>query len=171
MKRSIGVIAVCMGLLLTLVNSGFAEEKATPQEVYEMVIKASEMIEQLGPAGLEALNETKEFTWKDSYVWAVNCSEGKVAAHPTAKYIGLDIGKIYDKNTDPTKRKLHNIELCTGAQKPYGVWVEYWWEKLGEEKPARKISFMIKVPGQPYGVTAGIYDETTTIEMLEKTMN
>lgn len=128
------------------------------------------MIEQLGTEGLDALSNTKEFIWKDSYVWAVSCEQSRLVAHPDKKLIGLDITKIYDKNPDKAKRKIHNIELCAGAKRPNGVWVEYWWEKLGQKEPARKISFMIKVPGQPYEVTAGIYDEHTTIQALEESM-
>ena len=170
LMRTSVVVTLLLGLLSVAPITGFAEEKATPQEVYDMVLKAATVVEQLGPEGLEALSNTKEFTWKDSYVWAVNCSEKKVAAHPNKKYIGLDLSKRYDKNPDASKKKLHNIELCEGAANPNGVWVEYWWEKLGEDKPSRKISFMIQVPGQPYQVTAGIYDDTTTIEELNKTI-
>ncbi len=171
MKKFFGVLAVCLAVLLSQIQLGFAEERATPQEVYEKVNAAAEMIQQLGAEGLDALSNTKEFVWKDSYVWAVNCSDNTVAAHPNKKYIGMDLRTIYDKNPDPAKRKLHNLELCAGAENPYGVWVEYWWEKLGQEMPARKISFMIKVPGQPYSVTAGIYDETTSIESLTKKLH
>lgn len=169
-RKTIFAVVLGIGLLCNAAISIAAEDKATPEEVYDKVVKAAAVIEQLGSEGLTALNDTKEFIWKDSYVWAVNCVDKTVAAHPDKKYIGLDITKIYDKNEDPAKRKMHNVELCAGAQNPYGVWVEYWWEKLGSEKPARKISFMIQVPGQPYAVTAGIYDEKTTIETLEKTM-
>lgn len=170
MNRFAGVIAICMTLFFSLTHPVLAGDKATPQEVYEKVNQAAQMIEQLGAEGLKALSDTKEFVWKDSYVWAVNCAGHTVAAHPDKKYIGMDLRTIYDKNPDTAKRKLHNLELCAGADNPYGVWVEYWWEKLGQDKPARKISFMIKVPGQPYSVTAGIYNETTPIETLEKTM-
>ncbi len=169
MKKSV-VFTLFMGLWVVFSGQGFAEEKATPQEVYDMVLKAATVVEQLGPEGLEALSNSKEFIWKDSYVWAVNCSEKKVAAHPNKKLIGLDLSKIYDKNPDESKRKLHNLELCEGAANPNGVWVEYWWEKLGEKKPSRKIGFMIQVPGQPYQVTAGIYDDETTIEALNETI-
>lgn len=160
---SVGFLVV---FILSVAGSGFADDKATPQEVYQMVVNAANMVESLGEEGINALSNSKEFIWKDSYVWAVNCAEGKVVAHPNKKLIGLDLSKIYDKNPDESKRKLHNLEMCEGAKRPYGVWVEYWWEKLGETKPARKISFMIQVSGQPYQVTAGIYDETTSIEEL-----
>ena len=38
--------------------------------------------------------------------------------------------------------------------------------KLGSDAPVRKISYMLKVPGQPYEVGAGIYDETKSLEEL-----
>lgn len=169
MKEKLFAMLIVISIFMMVPCQGIAEEKATPQEVYDMVLKAATMIEQLGAEGLDALSNTKEFIWKDSYVWAINCNEKKVAAHPNKKLIDLDFSKLYDKNTDSAKRKMHVMEMCGGVNNPYGIWVEYWWEKLGEEKPARKISFMIQVPGQPYQVTAGIYDDTTSIEELNKT--
>ena len=171
MIRNSVVITIILGLLVVFPGIVSANDKATPEEVYDMVLKSAQMIEQLGEEGLKALSDTKEFIWKDSYVWAVNCSEKKLVAHPNKKLIGLDLSKIYDKNPDESKRKVHNLEMCAGATNPNGIWVEYWWEKLGESKPARKVSFMIQVPGQPYQVTAGIYDNTTTIEELNGTSN
>lgn len=170
MRKSLIMVTVFMSFLMVFAGMGVAGEKATPQEVYEKVLAAAQMIEQLGPDGLTALSDTKEFVWKDSYVWAVNCSEKKLVAHPNKKLIGLDLSKVYDKNPDKSKRKLHNLEMCEGVANPNGVWVEYWWEKLGEDKPSRKISFMVQVPGQPYQVTAGIYDDKTTLEELNKTI-
>ncbi len=167
-KKSVTLASFLVVFFLSMAESGFADEKATPQEVYQMVINAANMIEALGEEGINALSDSKEFVWKDSYVWAVNCGEKTVAAHPNKKLVGLDLTKIYDKNPDESKRKLHNLEMCDGAKNPYGVWVEYWWEKLGEKEPSRKISFMIQVQGQPYQVTAGIYDEETSIEELNK---
>ena len=169
MIRNSVIVTVILSFLVVFPGLGFATEKASPEEVYDMVLKAAQMIEQLGPEGIDALTNTKEFIWKDSYVWAVNCSEKKLVAHPNKKLLGLDLSKVYDKNPDESKRKLHNLEMCEGATNPNGIWVEYWWEKLGEEKASRKVSFMIQVPGQPYQVTAGIYNDTTTIEDLNGT--
>ena len=148
MRRKMVVIsAACIGSLMIFAGMGSAEEKATPQEVYEKVLAAAQMIEQLGPEGLAALSDTKEFVWKDSYVWAVNCSEKKVAAHPNKKLIGLDLSKLYDKNPDASKRKLHNLEMCEGATNPNGVWVEYWWEKAGRRQGFPKNQFHDPGPG------------------------
>ncbi len=107
-RMSVVVFTVFLGFLMTFAGMGFAEEKATPKEVYDKVLAAAQMIEQPGPEGLAALSDTKEFVWKDSYVWAVNCSEKKLVAHPNKKLIGLDLSKIYDKN--PEYVNLHGRE-------------------------------------------------------------
>jgi cytochrome c len=148
-RKPVLTALILISFLIASFGVCFAQEKATPQEVYNMVLKAAQMIEQLGEEGLNALSDTKEFVWKDSYVWAVNCEEKKLVAHPNKKLIGLDLSKIYDKNPDKSKRKLHNLEMCAGASKPNGVWVEYYWEKLGETEASRKIGFMIQVPDNP----------------------
>ncbi len=164
----IKVIVVSVMLLITsLFQNALAAEKATPAEVYEMVLKAAEVIEQLGEEGLSAFMQKGEFTWKDSYVFVFNCSKLELAAHPNNKLIGLNMSKLWDKNKDKSKRKLHVVELCQRSTNPNGAWVEYYWEKLGETEPARKISFIIKVPGQPYEVSAGIYDDSMTLEELQ----
>ena len=170
-RKVVTCMLVVLGMSVFLPCAGFAEEKATPQEVYDMVLKAAQMVEQLGDEGINALSNSKEFIWKDSYVSAVNCEARKVVGHPNPKYVGADFGKLLDKNKDESKRKLFLVELCEGAKNPYGVWGEYYWEKLGSTEPARKISFMVQVPGQPYQITSGIYDDQTTLEELNGTVN
>jgi signal transduction histidine kinase len=59
-------------------------------------------------------------------------------------------------------------ELCAAAKNPNGGWVEYWWPKPGETEPSRKITFIVQVPGQPYQVTAGLYDETAIDQLKEQ---
>ena len=170
-KKLLAVFLVALALTTGTALVAYAQDKATPEEVYEMVLKAAQVLEQLGDEGLAAFNDPKgEFVWKDSYIWVLNCEKDEVAAHPNTSLIGLKASAIKDKNEDPAKAKFHNVELCEGAKNPNGIWVEYWWEKLGQDKPARKISFMVQVPGQPYQVTAGIYDETTNIDDLNKSL-
>ena len=64
-------ITIAMALLVALSTCAFAQDKATPTEVYEQVNKASEMLTQLGEEGLPAFNDDPkgEFVWKDSYVF------------------------------------------------------------------------------------------------------
>lgn len=168
MKKKLTRLILILFCGAIFAGTAIGEEKASVQEVYQKVLEAANMMESLGEEGLDALTNSKEFIWKDSYVWALNCAEGVCVAHPDKKYIGLKVTKVWDKNKEESKRKLFNIELCEGANNPYGIWVEYYWERLGYDEPQRKISFMLKVPGQPYQVTAGIYDDKTSIAELMK---
>jgi cytochrome c len=64
-----------------------------------------------------------------------------------------------------------NLEISAASKTPTGGWVEYYWEKLGETTPSRKISFAIQVPGTDYTLVAGIYDDTTTVDELNAMVN
>ncbi|ADK85587.1 cache, type 2 domain protein [Desulfarculus baarsii DSM 2075] len=158
------IVATALIGLLTLASGAMAQEKATPQEVYEMVTKAASMLEQLGPEGLAAFNDPKgEFSWKDSYVFILNCQEGKIAAHPSPKIVGADASVIKDaKSGAPIL-----TEACQ-ALTAKGIWKIYYWHKKDSAELGRKVSFLIPVQGQPYQVGAGVYDDTLTIEDLNK---
>jgi cytochrome c len=171
MKHVTSAIAtiVFFALLAVPFTATHAEEKATPQEVYELILKAVPVIESLGEAGLEAFKDPKgEFVYKDTYVLVLDCAGMVLAAHPNNKLIGLDLKKNLDKNPDPAKRKNHDQEICVTGKNPNGGWVEYYWEKLGESTPSRKISFALQVPGTDYTLVAGIYDENTSVDELNK---
>ncbi|BBO69835.1 hypothetical protein DSCA_37650 [Desulfosarcina alkanivorans] len=144
-------------------------DETTAEDVYNLVLNASNMLEELGEEGLTAFNTDGEFSLKDTYVWVVNCDEKRVIAHPNNNYIGLDLTKVKDKHRDESKRRPFVVEMCAEKDNANGVWVEYWWEKLGQSEPARKISFMVQVPNQPYQVTAGIYNDTMTVSELNGT--
>ena len=153
--------------VLSVFSSVQAAEKATPEEVYEMILKAAQVVETLGEDGLVAFNDPKgEFVWKDSYVFIIDSARMVIAAHPKKKRIGVDLSNNMDKNPDPAKRKYQNREMVQIAKDPNGGWVEYWWPKLGQKDPSRKIGFVIQVPNTPYVATAGIYNDTVDIKTL-----
>lgn len=155
------VLCVC-----ALALPALAQDKATPEEVYNKVVQAASLLQNLGPDGLDAFNDPQgEFVWKDSYVFILNCEDGKIAAHPMKKYIGLPAGKI---KCYKTGRPIM-MEAC-GKVNEKGLWKEYWWPKMGEKGTHRKISFLIPVQGTPYQAGAGIYDETTDVEALNKAL-
>ncbi len=158
---------VLTGLIFLLVTNGHAGENATPQEVFEMVLKGATVMENLGEEGLEAFNDPKgEFVWKNTYVQVYNCDARQTVGHPNASYLKFTPEawwKVQDKKGIYLTRL-----LCEASKDPYGGWVEYWWPKSGETEPSRKITFIIQVPGQPYQVSAGIYDDTVSIEELKK---
>ncbi len=160
-------------LLVCLALPGFhpaaAEDTATPQEVYQKVIQASEVLEALGEDALPEFNNPEgEFVWKDSYVFVTECSKWTVAAHPFApQLIGQDLENLQDKEGNYFFQN-----FCRVAKDPNGGWTAYWWPKPGhpEDELFRKISFTIQVPNRPYQVTAGIYNDEVTVEELNTTL-
>lgn len=142
-----------------------AQEKATPQEVIQKVREASEFLSKTGDEGLkEFMDKNSRWVWKDTYVLISNCKSGTLAAHPfKPKFVGKNVVSIKD-----VTGKLFFAEYCMVAENPDGGWVDYMWQKIGEKMPSRKIAYILQVPRTSYQVVAGIYDETITIEELNK---
>jgi len=166
MVRTLG-ISMLFVLVFVVSLPAFAGEEATPQEVVAKIKEAKEFLVKAGDPGLVEFNDTKgRWAWKDTYVFVFDCEGQKtLIAHINPKLVGMDLAKLID----PTGRNLALI-LCEGAGKPEGSWVEYLWPRmvLGDQKPVRKISFTMNVPGARYQVGAGIYNETITMGDLEK---
>ncbi len=154
------VFALTLAALFLWTLPCMAGEKATPQEVHELILRAVPVVEELGEEGLAAFNAPKgEFVYKDTYVLAVDCAKMVMVAHPNTKLVGKSLKGFLDRNPDPAKQKEPNQEMCTAGKKPNGGWTDFYWVKLGEDKPMRKINFSINVPGTEYTLIAGIYDE------------
>jgi hypothetical protein len=135
---------------------------ATPGNVYDLVLKAHDVVKQLGEDALPAFNDPKgEFIYKDAYVFVMKCP-AEVVAHPYAidKLKGRDLRTVYS---------FHN-DFCEAAEDPNGSWIEYEWPKPGESTPSRKVAFSISVEGTPYALGAGIYNKTAKVEDLNKSL-
>lgn len=158
MKKNLIIVLL---VLFSILSVHADSNKATPRDVYELVLNAYEVVKAFGDEALDAFNDPKgEFVYKDTYVYVLKCPS-EIAAHPFA----MDKLKGVDLNTYS-----HTAPCCEAASKPHGGWVEYMWPKPGEEKPSRKIVFAIGVEGTPYQLFAGIYNETDTVEELDKTL-
>jgi hypothetical protein len=151
---------------LLAVNS-FAGESATSEEIYDMVLKGAKVLEQLGEEGLVAFNDPEgEFAWKDTYVQVYSCEKQQIVGHINPALLTWTpekFAEIQDKKGNYITKL-----ICEGSKNPNGSWVEYWWPKAGETEASRKITFVIQVPGHPYQVSAGIYDDKLTLEDLNK---
>jgi signal transduction histidine kinase len=168
--RKTGMIkALCLLGVFFLCAPAFGGEQASVEEVYDMVLKAANVVEQLGDEALKEFNNPKgEFVWKDTYVWVLDCSVPTNAAHPfRPDLVGKDLTELKCKKTG----KLFFQEFCKIGKNPNGGWVEYWWAKAGQPKDQlfRKITFVIQVPGSKYQVAAGIYNDSVTIKELNET--
>ena len=160
MKKASAIMAFVVLFAFSSVQAG--DEHATTQDVYDLVLKAYEVIKALGDEALPAFNDPKgEFVYKDTYVIVERCPH-EMAAHPFAmdKLKGVDIDKALS----------FNRSLCEAGENPGGSWAEYSWPKPGETEPSRKISYVVRVDGTPYTVMAGIYSDTAKVEDLNKTL-
>jgi len=169
-KQVMMIVALMMTALCC--SSAAAQDKATPQEVYDLIIKAVPVVQELGEDGLEAFKDPKgEFVYKNAYVIAFDCGKMKMAAHPNPKLVGIDLTNHQDKNPDPAKRKNQDREACEISKRPNGGWMEYYWNKPNSEEVARKVGFVIGVPGTDYALMSTIYDDDANIDELNASLN
>lgn len=152
-------------LLQTGALSTAAEPTATPREVMEQVREAAAFLQSAGEEGLsQFMDSNGRWVWKDTYVWVLKCDDMTDAAHPLKPIlVGKNLAGIKD-----VRGNYFFVQFCENAKQPAGGWVEYWWPKVGETVPSRKIAYVLAVPGTPYQVAAGIYDEGIPLEELEE---
>jgi signal transduction histidine kinase len=100
-------------------------------------------------------DENGPFVWKDTYVFLMNM-DGKMLAHPITPELTErdDLLVVKDKAGKPLF--LEFVEVA--ASKKAAGWVRYWWPKPGQENPAPKNTYILRVPGSQYFVGAGIYE-------------
>ena len=159
------VILILMSVSLIAVPL-LAQEKATPEDVYEKVMEAAAYLVEKGDAALPEFNETDgPWVFMDTYIFVYDCDKGICAAIPsTINIVGKKIEDIKDINGLPVGNM-----LCEASEKPNGGWIEYMWPVLGTDEIKKKISFIYRAPGATYTVGAGIYGpEGITIEELNE---
>ena len=82
-KLGLVLVSVCM-----LFSVNVQAETATPEEIYEGVLKGAEVLQSLGEEGLVAFNDPKgEFVWKDTYVQVYKCEAKQIVGHINPKIL------------------------------------------------------------------------------------
>lgn len=151
------IMAIFLLTIASLVSSQVvAGETATKEECVTMCQKALAVAKEKGvDEMLKQINDPHgSFVWKDSYIYAINLNNNKVAAHPIKPVlVGKDMSGIKDVNG-----KMFFVEKINLARDKGEGWVDYMWPKPGEKKPSSKTAFVIKVPGEPYAISAGVYN-------------
>lgn len=164
-KVTMGILtAFVTGALLfvALSASAAAEEAVTPEEVIAKVREAAQYLAEKGDAVLPEFNDPKgPWVWKDTYVFVMDCDNDVYVGHPMKEVLGKKISGMVDGAGSHV-----GVEECKVAKNPNGGWVEILWPKLGEEKPLRKVCYMLRLPGGKYAVGSGIYEPDMTIEEL-----
>ncbi len=154
MKKSV-LFTLFLVLISFICSPAFANETATKDECVAMCNKALDIAKTKGvDEMLRKIGEAKgPFVWKDSYIYAINLDNNQVAAHPIKPVlVGKNLSGIKDING-----KMFFVEIINLAKEKGEGWVDYMWPKPGEKKPSPKDAFVIKVPGAPYAISAGIY--------------
>ena len=131
-------------------------ESATKQEVVAKCEAAAKLIQDQGieMASQTIGNKKGPFVWKDTYVFLMDL-DGKMIAHPIKPELAQKDNLLQVKDTDGKPLFVEFVEVA--GSKGQG-WVNYMWPKPGEDKPAAKTSYILRVKGTPYFVGAGIYE-------------
>jgi len=163
------LILILLWPSLTLAQSEMITGEATPGEVYQKVAEAAVFLATAGENGLkEFQNPTGRFVWKNTHVAVTKCIDNYCLPSPKSKDIGLNMSKLKCYKTG----KFYILELCNEAMYDRkGAWIEYWHPKPGFEQPQRKVGFMMPASDTDYQVVSGVYDDSTTLEQLNKISN
>lgn len=148
------VIAV-LGIMLFLPSPLRADETATKEEcVVKCYEAAATIISQGQEEAVRLIGDPKgPFVWKDSYVFLMDLN-GKMLAHPMQPELTK-----YDHVlllTDPTGKALF-VHFVNLARSGSSGWVDYMWPKPGKTTPAKKTTFIYRVPDHDLFVGAGVY--------------
>ena len=156
MKTKFWAVMVVL-LSFISVNTSFAGEHATKDEVISMVQKAVKMAQEQGKdaALAEVADPHGKFVWKDTYVFALNPADAMTLAHPVKpKLVGKNLLHIKDING-----VMIFVEFAKIAKYPEGRgWVDYMWPKPGEKKPSSKHTYIEVVPGEDVMMGSGYYE-------------
>jgi signal transduction histidine kinase len=145
-----------------------AADAATPAEVVAQVRAAAALLAEQGEAGLALMQERDgRFVFKDSYVFVSDCGSRNLLAHPIQPERNgqpIAAGPAYAGVTAAERAE----GQCAVGTRPGGGWYAYPFPKPGATEPARKVSYLLPVPGTSWIVGAGVHDETDTIEALTR---
>ena len=169
--RRTATAALMLGVVAACADTGPAEQdRATPQEVVQKVRQAAQDLAEPGEAGLAMFSsENATSVWKDSYTFVLSCEEGTSVnvAHPLRPELrGKPTAQI--ATFGPKSGEQIAADFCTAGRQPHGGWVEYNFPKPGETQATRKVSYVLRVEGTPYVVSAGLYDEEATVADLDR---
>ena len=142
---------------------------ATISEVYEKVVEAAAFLSKNGESGLNEFQKPNgRFAWKNSYVEVTKCIDNYCLPGPKSKDVGLNLSRLKCYISG----KFYILDLCREAMhNPKGAWVEYWHPRAGFDQPQRRVSFMMPAANTDYQVVSSVYDDSTTLEKLNKISN
>ena len=156
------LLGIAVSSALGLSAGAWAADAATADEVVAKVKEAAAAVKTGADVTLTEFDKKDgKWAWKDTYVFALDCTAGTVKAHPSEKVKGIKVTELKDKATGQE----FGSALCAAAKKEHGGWVEYMWTKPGAEGNHRKVAYILSAGN--YQVAAGVYDDKLTAKDLE----
>lgn len=154
MKKSIFAVTTVLFVIACFAALAWAES-ATKDEVMAKCEMAAKMVQDKGidMASQTIADKEGPFVWKDTYVFLMDL-DGKMIAHPIKPELTQRDNLLQVKDTDGKPLFVEFVEVAGNQGKG---WVDYMWPKPGQDIPAEKSSYILRVPGTPYFVGAGIY--------------
>ncbi len=151
-RRTIGCLLM---VLAAYASPVWPDASATKEECVLKCHEAAALINSKGiEEGIRQIGDPKgPFVWKDSYVFLMDL-KGRMLAHPFQPELTRMEHVLLI--TDPTDNALF-VRFVNLARTVGQGWVEYMWPKPGKTSPAKKLSYIYRVPGQEVFVGAGVY--------------
>lgn len=122
--------------------------------VVDQVNEAADMITAKGLVAFDILRDPKsEFIFHTNYVFVLN-NEGLLVVHPEIE--GTNLYDSQDVNGKYFIREMLEVGREFGSG-----WVDYWWNKPGEDEASAKLSYIrqVEVDGDILIVGIGVYLE------------
>ena len=155
MAKKMFKVLLCGFMLMAFALSAQAGQKISPTRVKNLVEKAVKLIEEKGDSCFPQLSDPHgQFVDGDLYVFTYNM-DGTIIQHLRPKLVGMNMMNIMDK-----KGKCIGCDFVRIAREDGSGWSEYYWPKPSTKQIAVKTSYIMKVPGKPRFVGAGVYDLT-----------
>jgi cytochrome c len=144
-------IALVIASLSTITCAG----DAAKDECIYLCKKAAQLIKRDGLGrGIQVISDKNgPFVTKNTYVFLMDM-DAKMVAHPMNPKLAKKGPLI--KAADSTGKQFF-AEFVKVANDHGKGWVSYMWPKPGEEKPSSKYSYVHRIAGTQYFVSAGVY--------------
>lgn len=139
------------------VGCGIYNMKMDRPFIEDVVNRAATLVEEQGPGAFPRLRDrTGPFVFMDTYVFVDN-PEGVELVNPAFPSLeGRNLSNLTDLTGKAVVREQIDTVMRTGR-----AWLDLYWYRPGQNTPARKQTFVRKVPFGPdtYIVGSGFYPE------------
>ena len=158
MNRNQGIkgIACVLTLAMLVLVAGTAMADDSLEAAVKAVVERGVIMAVIEgeAAALEAIGDPAgPFVEGDLYLFAGPLSSVTMAAHPYSPHlVGADLN-----GTEDNHGNFLFVDFVSTASDAGAGWVEYWWPKPGAEEASRKMTYVMKVPGQDLYIGCGYY--------------